>query len=99
REDAAGVPKPYFMSIVNYAMDIRTASESLLGLINDLLDMSKIESGKMNLVEVQYDTAELLRSLVTMIRVRSREKDLTFEVDIDEELPARLYGDVERSSR
>ncbi|MCR5486127.1 MAG: response regulator [Lachnospiraceae bacterium] len=93
REDATDVPKPYFMSVINYALDIRSASESLLGLINDLLDISKIESGKMNLVEVEYDVAELLRSLITMIRVRSREKDLAFETDIDRELPRRLFGD------
>ena len=94
REDAAGVPQGYFMSIINYALDIRGASESLLGLINDLLDMSKIESGKMNLVNQEYDTQELLRSIVSMIRVRSTEKDLTFEVLVDEMLPVRLYGDA-----
>ncbi|MCR5688304.1 MAG: response regulator [Lachnospiraceae bacterium] len=93
REDAKDVPKPYFMSIVNYALDIRSASESLLGLINDLLDISKIESGKMNLVEGGYDTAELIRSLVKMIRVKSQEKDLTFDLDIDESTPKRMYGD------
>ncbi len=93
REDAEGVPKSYFMSVINYALDIRNASESLLGLINDLLDISKIESGKMHLVEQEYDSAELLRSLVSMIRVRSIEKDLSFDVKIDEKLPVRLYGD------
>ena len=93
REDAKDVPKGYFMSIINYALDIRSASESLLGLINDLLDISKIESGKMHLVEQGYDVADLLRSIVRMIRVRSKEKDLTFEVDIDEAIPRRLYGD------
>ncbi len=93
REDATDVPKNYLLSVVNYALDIRNASESLLGLINDLLDMSKIESGKMHLVEQEYDTEELLRSIVSMIRVRSSEKDLSFEVDIDEKLPKRLYGD------
>ena len=94
REDAAGVPKPYFMSVINYALDIRNATESLLGLINDLLDMSKIESGKMHLVEQEYDVQELLRSIVTMIRVRSNEKELTFDVVVDEILPVRLYGDA-----
>ena len=94
REDTTDVPKPYSMSVINYALDIRSASESLLGLINDLLDMSKIESGKMNLVEQEYDTADLLRSIVSMIRVRSSEKDLTFATDIDEKLPKRLYGDA-----
>lgn len=94
REDATDVPREYFMSVVNHALDIRSASESLLGLINDLLDMSKVESGKMNLVEQEYDTQELLRSIVSMIRVRSTEKQLTFEVDVDGTLPKRLYGDA-----
>ncbi|MCR5474088.1 MAG: response regulator [Lachnospiraceae bacterium] len=93
REDAKGVPKPYFMSMMNYAFDIRNASETLLSLINDLLDMSKIESGKMHLVEQEYDTAEMLRSVVSMIRSRSTEKELSFDVVIDEMLPSRMYGD------
>jgi len=94
REDATGVPKPYFMSMMNYAFDIRNASESLLSLINDLLDMSKIESGKMHLVEQEYDMQEMLRSVVSMIRIRSTEKELTFDVIIDEVLPSRFYGDA-----
>ena len=94
REDTADVPKKYFMPVVGYALDIKAASESLLGLINDLLDMSKIESGKMNVVDIEYDSADLLRQIVKMISVRAREKDLTFEVDIDENLPKRLYGDA-----
>ena len=94
REDATGVPKPYFMSMMNYAFDIRNASESLLSLINDLLDMSKIESGKMHLILQEYDTEEMLRSIVSMIRVRSTQKELSFDVIIDEILPSRMYGDV-----
>ncbi|MBO4807842.1 MAG: response regulator [Lachnospiraceae bacterium] len=93
REDTTDVPKSYYMSVINYAIDIMTASESLLGLINDLLDMSKIESGKMHLVEQEYDTVAILRSVVTMIRVRGAQKDLTFGVEIDENLPKRMYGD------
>ena len=93
REDSKDVPKGYFMSVINYALDIRSASESLLGLVNDLLDMSKIESGKMHLVEQGYDVADLLRSIVKMIRVKASEKDLKFDVDIDKNIPRRLYGD------
>ena len=93
REDSTGVPKPYLLSVVNCAIDIQSASESLLGLINEILDMSKIESGKMHLVKGEYDTVDLLRSIVTMIRVRSSQKDLAFDVDIDEKLPKVLYGD------
>lgn len=94
REDSTGVPRPYLSSMTNYSLDIKNATESLLSLINDLLDMSKIESGKMHLVEQEYDVQEMLRSIVSMIRVRSTQKELTFDVIIDEVLPQRLYGDM-----
>ncbi|HAF26655.1 MAG TPA: hybrid sensor histidine kinase/response regulator [Lachnospiraceae bacterium] len=94
REDATGVPKNYFISMMNYSLDIRNAAESLLSLINDILDISKIESGKMHLVEQEYDTQDMLRSIVSMIRMRSTEKELTFDVVIDELLPTRMYGDA-----
>ena len=90
REDATGVPKNYFVSMMNYSLDIRNAAESLLSLINDILDISKIESGKMNLVEQEYDTQDMLRSIVSMIRMRSTEKELTFDVVIDELLPTHV---------
>ena len=93
REDATGVPKNYFISMINYSLDIRNATESLLSLINDILDMSKIESGKMHLVEQEYDTHDMLRSIVSMIRMRSNEKELIFDVTVDEILPVRLFGD------
>lgn len=93
REDPSGVPKGYFMSMMNYAFDIKNASETLLGLINDLLDISKIESGKMHLVEREYDVTDVLRSIVSMIRVKSTEKELTFDVVVDEMMPKKLYGD------
>jgi signal transduction histidine kinase/CheY-like chemotaxis protein len=94
REDASGVPKPYFLSIMNYSFDIKNASDTLLGLINDILDMSKIESGKMHLVELEYETATELRNIVSMIKVKSNQKDLTFDIDVDKEVPARMYGDI-----
>ena len=81
-------------NIQGYAASIKKASEILLGLINDILDLSKIESGKMNLVEQNYDTAEALRSIVSMIRVKSNEKGLDFIVEIDKDIPKVLYGDV-----
>ena len=93
REDATDVPKPYFLSIINYALDVHNAAESLLSLINDVLDMSKIESGKMHLVEQNYDTTEMLRGICSMIRGRAAQKDLSFGVDIDETLPRAFYGD------
>jgi signal transduction histidine kinase/CheY-like chemotaxis protein/HPt (histidine-containing phosphotransfer) domain-containing protein len=94
REDASNVPKGYFLAMMNYALDIKNATDSLLGLINDLLDISKIESGKMHLVEQEYDLQELLRSIVSMIRVKSTEKELTFDVVVDEIMPSKMYGDA-----
>ena len=96
REDPKDVPKQYHSQVAGYARNIKSASESLLGLINDLLDMSKIESGKMHLIEQEYDTVEFLRSITSMIRIRSHEKDLMFDTQIDESLPTRLLGDSEK---
>lgn len=93
RENAENVPKPYFMAMINYALDVRGATESLLELINDLLDISKIDSGKMHVVEQVYNIEDTLRTIIKMIRVRSEAEKLYFDVDVDEQLPAKLYGD------
>ncbi len=93
REDATGVPKAYVTSMMNYSYDIRNASEALLALVNDLIDMSKFESGEMRLAEQEYDVRDLLRYVISLSRVRSEEKALAFDADVDELLPRRLYGD------
>ncbi len=93
REDTGSAPREYYGPVTSYARNIKYASESLLSLINDLLDISKIESGKMHLVEQEYDTVELLRGLTTMIRGRAEDRKLYFDLNIDETLPKRLYGD------
>ena len=79
--------------VEEYALDIKTASQNLLSLINDILDITKIESGKMNLVETEYDTQEQIRSVVTMIRARNNQKGLQFDLDIDNDIPKKLCGD------
>lgn len=78
------------------AASIQSASELLLALINDVLDMSKIESGKMEIVPTAYDLGSMLSDLVGMIWIRAKEKGLEFHVDVDQSLPARLYGDEVR---
>ncbi len=96
REDPAGVPRPYYISMLNYGLDIRNAAESLLSLITDILSISRIEAGKIELKECGYDIQELLSSIIPIINTRSNEKDLTFDLDIDENLPTVLFGDVDK---
>jgi len=79
--------------IRNYASDIYTSANTLLSLINDILDSSKIESGKMEIVPVEYDPATLIRDLVNMISQRARAKDLKLHVHVAEDIPSQLYGD------
>ncbi|MCR5097560.1 MAG: response regulator [Lachnospiraceae bacterium] len=93
REDASAAGKKYSAAVIGYARSIKRASESLLSLVNDILDLSKVESGKMNLVEREYDTVDMLRGVCNMIRVRSADKGLEFIIDIDEKLPKMLYAD------
>ena len=96
RENAENVPTQYFMSMMNYCFDIRDASESLVSLINDLLAMSDIESGKAHLEEQEYDTKDILRSLINKIQSRCNEKEISFKADIDELLPTVMYGDTDK---
>ncbi len=78
------------------AKSIQGASKMLLALINDILDMSKIESGKMNIVPVTYDVGAMLSDIVNMIWVRAKEKEIEFHIDVDQSMPAKLYGDEVR---
>ena len=78
------------------ARSIQGASKMLLTLINDILDMSKIESGKMEIIPVTYDVGNMLSDIVNMIWVRAREKGLEFHIDVDQTMPSQLFGDEVR---
>ena len=78
------------------ARNIQSASRMLLSLINDILDMSKMESGKMDIVRVSYDAGDMLSEIVNMIWGRANEKGLKFVIDVDPYLPARLFSDEVR---
>ena len=80
-------------SIREYAKDVKDSSENLLTIINEILDTSKIESGKMELAEVNYELGSVLNDLYNMIKIRAKEKELTLEFDIDETIPCEYFGD------
>ena len=79
--------------VMEYAKNIQSASQTLLSLINDILDISKIESGKMEIVPVEYDLFSILNDCYNMNFIRALEKNLTLNLEIEESLPAILYGD------
>ncbi len=83
-------------AILDYAENIRTAGNSLLSIINDILDLSKIESGKMELVPVQYELFSILNDSYHMMQMKANEKGLSLIVENDPSIPARLFGDEVR---
>lgn len=78
------------------ARNIQGAGKMLLALINDILDISKIEAGKMDVVPVDYDISALLSEIVNMIWLKAQDKGLEFKVGIDPSVPQKLYGDEVR---
>lgn len=80
-------------STIEYAQNIASASESLLGIINDILDLSKIESGKMEVVPANYSLRTLITDCCKMIEGRASAKKLELIIDADKTTPCNLYGD------
>ena len=78
---------------------INTAGTALLGIVNDVLDISKIESGKLELVPEQYVTASLINNIITLNILRIESKPIKFIIDVDPNLPYTLIGDELRLSQ
>ena len=82
--------------VAENARNIQGASKMLLTLINDILDLSKIKSGKMEIVNVSYMTGELFSDIVNMIWVKAQKKGLEFRLYVDSSIPSMLCGDEVR---
>ncbi len=82
--------------VAENARNIQGASKLLLTLINDILDISKIKSGKMEIVNAAYETGTLFSEIVNMIWVKAREKGLEFKLHVDPSIPSMLCGDEVR---
>ncbi|MEE3466885.1 MAG: ATP-binding protein [Eubacterium sp.] len=76
-----------------HALEIKSAGDTLLSLINDILDLSKIESGNLELLPVDYDLASVLNDVLNMTRPRALKKGLNYSMIVDERIPAALHGD------
>ena len=79
--------------IVEYATNIKQAGKSLLAQVNGILDYSKLEEGKMEIFDVEYDLATMVNTLITSSSTRAKSKGLNFKVNVDENLPMTLLGD------
>ncbi len=79
--------------IRNYAFEIKSAGNTLLSIINDILDLSKIESGNFEIVPGEYDIASVLNDVLNMTRHRAEKKGLAFDYEISESIPSVLEGD------
>ena len=72
---------------------IHNSGDLLLGIINDILDLSKIEAGKLELIPIKYDVPSLINDTVYLNMTRINSKPIEFELQVDENIPVELIGD------
>ena len=76
--------------------DIISASQSLIEIVNGILDISKIEANKIEIVNIEYDFNQVLKDLVALSKARMGDKPIEFRTNFDETIPSTLYGDQTR---
>ena len=79
--------------IAEYSESIKSAGNTLLGLVNNILDFSKIEADRMEINPTEYDLTSVINDLVNLIKIRADEKGLQIKLDIDPKMPGILFGD------
>ena len=80
----------------DFAQTIQTSANALLALLNDILDLSKIEAGKLTLEPVKFRPREIVEEVAMLLGARAAEKGLCFTTRLDPELPEHLVGDASR---
>jgi signal transduction histidine kinase/FixJ family two-component response regulator len=80
----------------DYARTITQSATSLLTLINDILDLAKIEAGKLELEHLPFELAEVIDNVVAMFKIPAREKGVVVSCKIDSRIPKRIMGDSNR---
>ncbi|MGV6816410.1 MAG: transporter substrate-binding domain-containing protein [Thiotrichales bacterium] len=79
-----------------YLKAIQSSSKILLDLIDNMLDISRIEAGKIELRSAQFSLRKIMQDLVLQLRESTREKGLTFSVEVDDHVPRYMVGDAQR---
>ena len=79
--------------VKKYAHDVKSAATMLLSLVNDILDSSKIASGKLNILPVEYCLSDMLIELYNMTIVPAKQKNLELTFEVDPKLPSKYIGD------
>ncbi|MBQ7925808.1 MAG: response regulator [Lachnospiraceae bacterium] len=83
-------------SVQEYAVDVKESAAMLLSIVNEILDSSKIESGMMEIVPVEYQIGSLLNDLYNMVSIKAQEKKLELIFDVEPEIPSGYLGDDKR---
>ena len=82
--------------MTQFVTSAKQSAESLLDIINDLLDLSKIEAGKMELANVEFNLSDLIDESVSVVLMKAKEKNLEISKEISEDTPLLLRGDSKR---
>jgi signal transduction histidine kinase/CheY-like chemotaxis protein len=80
-------------AVREHILTIKQASANLLSIINDILDLSRIESGKLEIIPADYHLASLINDVVSIIRTRATDSGVEFAVSVDGKIPGALFGD------
>ncbi|WP_049960210.1 hybrid sensor histidine kinase/response regulator [Pseudobutyrivibrio sp. LB2011] len=82
-------------NILDYARDVNSAGNYLLGIVNEVLDLAKVNAGKIVIEEEEYELMDMVRECYALVRPRAKASRLSFEVDMSDVLPEKLKGDKE----
>ncbi len=77
----------------NYISSIKQSSEILLGVVNDILEISEIQNGKVKFENKNFDLHELLKNLINVMKYKAKEKSLALEIVMDDQIPKIIRGD------
>ncbi|MBP3260819.1 hybrid sensor histidine kinase/response regulator [Pseudobutyrivibrio sp.] len=83
-------------NILDYARDVNGAGNYLLSIVNEVLDLAKVNAGKIEIEEEDYELLDMVRECYALVRPRAKASRLAFEVDMSDVLPSVLRGDKER---